>query len=180
MNKDETVYFDGFQGSFGNFGKGKGVAGFAKMNLAAQPEIMTSSSASAIFMKTSHFNIIFLYLSDDYDKQVIFNLLETWIQTPIPTAVIGDINEDALGNSIFEKFMKSKDFYQMVDKPTRESGKLSDHIYVNDQMDQIGFSTQVDANDYSDHDIISLYKEIVSEYFLNYCMRGNLIETCHR
>ena len=127
------------------------------MNLAAQPEIMTSSSASAIFMKTSQFNIIFLYLSNDYDKQTVFGLLETWIQTPTPTAVMGDINEDFYDNSIFEKFMRSKGFYQMVDKPTRESGKLIDHIYVNDQMDQTGFSTQVDANYYSDHDIISLY-----------------------
>ena len=108
-------------------------------------------------MQTSHFNIIFLYLSNDYDKQTVFDLLEEWIQTPTPTAVMGDINEDALDNSVFEKFMRSKGFYQMVDKPTRESGKLIDHIYVNDQMDQIGFSTQVDANYYSDHDIISLY-----------------------
>ena len=157
LNKDKTVYFDGFQGSFGNSGKGKGVAGFTKMNLAADPKIMSSSTASAILMETSQFNIIFLYLSDNYDKQTVFDLLETWTQTPIPTAVMGDINEDALGNSIFENFMRSKGFYQMVDKPTRESGKLIDHIYVNDQMDQIGFSTQVDANYYSDHDIISLY-----------------------
>ena len=157
LYNDETVHFDGFKGSFGNFGKGKGVAGFAKMDLAAHPEIMSSSTASAILMKTSQFNVIFLYLSDNYDKQTVFDLLEKWIQTPAPTAVMGDINEDALDNSIFETFMRSKGFYQMVDKPTRESGKLIDHIYVNDQMDQIGFSTQVDANYYSDHDIISLY-----------------------
>ena len=45
----------------------------------------------------------------------------------------------------------------MVDKPTRESGRLIDHIYVNNAMDQTRISTQVDANYYSDHDIISLY-----------------------
>ena len=30
LNKDETVRYDGFQGSFGNFCKGKGVARFVK------------------------------------------------------------------------------------------------------------------------------------------------------
>ena len=117
---------------------------------------MSSISASAILFKTTYFNIIFLYLSNDYNKQNVFNLLDNWIQVQTPTAVMGDINEDALENSMFQKFMKSKDFYQMVDKPTRESGKLIDHIYVNHAMDEMGFSTQVDASYFSDHDIITL------------------------
>ena len=29
LKSEETVYFDGFQGFFANFGKGRGVAGFA-------------------------------------------------------------------------------------------------------------------------------------------------------
>ena len=45
----------------------------------------------------------------------------------------------------------------MVHKPTHESGSLLDHIYINDGLDQTGFSTQVDACYYSDHDIVSLY-----------------------
>ena len=89
---------------------------------------------------------------------------------------MGDVNEDALENSSLEKFMRSKDFYQMVDKPTRESGKLIDHIYVNHAMDEMGFSTQVDASYFSDHDIISLYVskqnkpkvEYMTDLLLNY------------
>ena len=157
LKEEESVYLDGFQGSFANFGKGKGVAGFSKMDLLTQPEIVRSSSASAILFKTKFFNVIFLYLSNDYNKQSIFGLLDNWIQPQIPTAVMGDVNEDALENSSLEKFMRSKDFYQMVDKPTRESGKLIDHIYVNHALDEMGFSTQVDASYFSDHDIISLY-----------------------
>ena len=72
-------------------------------------------------------------------------------------ALMGDVNENALENSAFETFMRGKGFYQMVDRPTRESGKLLDHIYVNDGMDDIGFTTQVDVCYYSDHDIVSLY-----------------------
>ena len=71
------------------------------------------------------------------------------------------INENSLKGSKFEKFMKEKGFYQMVDRPTCETGSLLDHIYVNDTLDQIGFSTQVDACYYSDHDIVTLF---VSKY----------------
>ena len=70
---------------------------------------------------------------------------------------MGDVNENALENSVFETFMRGKGFYQMVNRPTRESGKLLDHIYVNDGMDELGFTTQVDVCYYSDHDIVSLY-----------------------
>merc|ERR1712051_1053744 len=157
LKNEETVYLDGFQGSFANFGKGKGVAGFSKMDLLAQPEIMSSISASAILFKTRYFNIIFLYLSNDYNKQNVFHLLDNWIQVQTPTAVMGDINEDALENSMFQNFMRSKGFNQMIDKPTRSSGKLLDHIYVNDALDKIGFTTQVDSCYYSDHDIVTIY-----------------------
>ena len=154
LNPNDTIHLDGFEGSFANYGRGKGVAGFTKLDLISEPKILSSNSASAILMKTHHFH---LYLSDDYDKPTVFKLLESWINPKIPTAVMGDINEDALYNSIFEGFMRSNGLNQIVDKPTRESGRLIDHIYVNNAMNEIGFSTQVDANYYSDHDIISLY-----------------------
>ena len=127
------------------------------MDLLAQPEIMSSISASAILFRTNHFNIIFLYLSNDYSKQDVFHLLDDWIQVGTPTAIMGDINEDALENSTFQNFMRIKGFCQMIDKPTRTSGKLLDHIYVNDALDQIGFTTQVDSCYYSDHDIVTMY-----------------------
>ena len=127
------------------------------MDLLVQPEIMSSISASAILFKTNYFNIIFLYLSNDYIKHNVFRLLDDWIQVQTPTAVMGDINEDALKDSKFQNFMRSKGFYQMIDKPTRTSGRLLDHIYVNDTLDQIGFTTQVDSCYYSDHDIVTLY-----------------------
>ena len=101
--------------------------------------------------------VIFVYISKDYNPVDVFNILDRWIQDEKPTALIGDINENCLENSNFEKFMRGKSFYQMVDKPTYETGSLLDHIYINEAIDQIGFFTQVDASYYSDHDIVSLY-----------------------
>ena len=157
LDGEETRPLNGFKGSFANFGKGKGVAGYNKMNLVASPEVVNSKFYSAILFQTLKFDVIFLYMSNDYNKQEVFNHLEHWLQTGKPMALMGDVNENALENSAFETFMRGKGFYQMVDRPTRESGKLLDHIYVNDGMDDIGFTTHVDACYYSDHGIVSLY-----------------------
>ena len=56
------------------------------MNLASQLEIMTSSFASAMLMKTSHFNIIFLYLSNDYDKQIVTEEIR-WTKSRVMDAI---------------------------------------------------------------------------------------------
>lgn len=152
-----TINLDRYRGYFANHGIGKGVAGYTKMELISAPDIFQSSSASAIMLKTINFDIIFLYLSRDYNQQSVFSLLNSWIHVQKPTAIIGDINENILDSSKFQKFLRGKGFYQMVHKPTHESGSLIDHIYINDGLDQTGLSTQVDACYYSDHDIVSLY-----------------------
>ena len=157
LDEEETKPLNGFTGSFANFGKGKGVAGYNKMNLVASPVVVSSKFYSTILFKTLKFDVIFLYLSNDYNKQEVFEHLEHLLQIRKPMALLGDINENALENSVFETFMRGKGFYQMVNRPTRESGKLLDHIYVNDGMDELGFTTQVDVCYYSDHDIVSLY-----------------------
>ena len=78
------------------------------MNLVASPEVVNSKFYSAILFKTLKFDVIFLYLSNDYNKQEVFNHLEHWLQIRKPMALMGDVNEDALENSVFEKFMRSK------------------------------------------------------------------------
>ena len=67
LKEEEVVPIDEFFGVFANFGKGKGVAGYTKMDLQAEPCIVKSNSYSAILLKTHHFTIIFLYLSSNYD-----------------------------------------------------------------------------------------------------------------
>ena len=152
-----TIDLDGRPGYFASYGKGKGVAGYTKMNLLVAPEFVATNFCSAILFKTDKFDIIFLYLSNNYNQQYVSSLLNKWIQIQRPTAVIGDVNENCLEESKFEKFMKEKGLYQMVDGPTCETGSLLDHIYANDALDQIGFSIQIDSCYYSDHDIVSLY-----------------------
>ena len=110
--------------------------------------------------KTAQFHIIFLYLSQNYNKEDLAIILETLIEADVPTAVIGDINENLnkLSKSTkFEKMMKEKGFNQLIKEPTYDSGSIIDHIYVNHAMSDKEVFTQVNAAYYSDHDIISLY-----------------------
>ena len=86
--------------------------------------------------------------------------LETLIEAGVPTAVIGDINENfnKLSKSTkFEKMMKQKGFNQLIKEPTYESGSIIDHIYVNHAMATKKVFTDINAAYYSDHDTISLY-----------------------
>ena len=160
LEQDQRRNFDEYSGYFANFGNGKGVAGYSKLELVSQPEIFQSESYSAIMFKTAQFHIIFLYLSQNYNKEDIAIILETLIEADVPTAVIGDINENLnkLSKSTkFEKMMKKKGFNQLIKEPTFDSGSIIDHIYVNHAMADKEVFTQVNAAYYSDHDIISLY-----------------------
>ena len=81
-----------------------------------------------------------------------------WIENDIPTAVMGDVNENlgVLKIRPFNKKMSSLGFEQLIKNVTCDTGSTLDHIYVNDAMKLKGITTEIDAAYYSDHDIISL------------------------
>ena len=164
LKKEKEVHFDGYSGYFANFGTGKGVAGYSKIDLVAQPETVSTETYSGIFFKTQEFHIVFLYVSSNCKKAVLLNLLDSWIEKDMPTAVIGDINEDFLkgeklkkSNKKFASLMTDRGFHQQIKEPTRISGSGIDHLYINDAMQAQKISTQIDGAYYSDHDIISCY-----------------------
>ena len=71
----------------------------------------------------------------------------------VPTIILGDFNDDLLSissSSRLLQLMSSKQFSQLVQVPTTDSGSLLDHIYCN----TIGVDIHVDVVDtyYSDHD----------------------------
>ena len=164
LEKGSEVHFDGYSSHFANFGKGKGVAGYSRIDLVAQPVTVPTETFSAILLKTKDFHIIFLYLSSNCKKASLFTLLDTWIEKDIPIAVMGDMNEDFLrgeklkkANNRFVNMMTVRGFHQLIKEPTCVSGSTIDHLYVNDAMQAQTISTQIDGAYYSDHDIISLY-----------------------
>merc|ERR1712001_479820 len=65
LEKGTEVHFDGYSGYFASYGKGKGVAGYSKIDLVAQPETLSTETYSAILFKTKEFHVVFLYLSSN-------------------------------------------------------------------------------------------------------------------
>ena len=164
LEKGSEVHFDGYSGYFANFGTGKGVAGYSKIDFVAEPEMVSTETYSAILFKTKDFHIVFLYISSNCKKACLFTLLDSWIEKKVPTAIMGDINENFLkgeklkkANTRFVNMMTLRGFQQLIKEPTYISGSVIDHIYVNDAMEAQGISTQIDGAYYSDHDILSLF-----------------------
>ena len=97
--------------------------------------------------------------SNNYKGEDLFALLDIWIEHNVPTAIIGDINENLgkLKKQPFLKKMMSIGFEQQIKEPTCQTGSLLDHLYINDAMKVKDFSTEITLAYYSDHDIVSLY-----------------------
>ena len=142
-----------------NIGPGKGIAAFIKNHYPVICKNSYEDHFSAIFMKTDLLDIIFLYLSKNFEWDKLKKTLEEWIQDGRKVAVIGDVNIDYLQNAShrFIKFMKQKNFVQIVDKPTHKSGSLLDHIYINQLLieDQPFYSHS--SVMHSDHDKLVLH-----------------------
>ena len=142
-----------------NIGPGKGIAAFIKNHYPVICKNSYDDHFSAIFMKTDLLDIIFLYLSKNFEWDKLKKTLEEWIQDDRKVAVIGDVNIDYLQNAShrFIKFMKQKNFVQIVDKPTHKSGSLLDHIYINQLLmeDQPFYSHS--SVMHSDHDKLVLH-----------------------
>ena len=161
LDKDKKVEFDNYNGYFSNFGNGKGVAGYSKLNLTRKPEIVSTETYSLISFRTFHFIIIFLYLSSNFKSDDLFGLFDNWIKKDVPTSVIGDVNQNMLNfkKGSFNRKMMSIGFTQLINEPTCDTGSIIDHVYVNEAMQAQSIFTEIDPVHFSDHDIISLYIE---------------------
>ena len=157
LKPKETVDFDGFVGHFANFDKGKGVATFSRMDSCTLMDSLASSSISAMYLKVEKFDMIFLYLSNDFNKEELINILNIWIDNERPTAVMGDMNWDASEDCKMKNYMETRGFHQMIEKATCDTGKILDHLYVNEAMKQHNVFFQQSSAYYTDHDKLSLF-----------------------
>ena len=71
----------------------------------------------------------------------------------LPICVVGDFNEDILlaDDGFCNKKLEDLGFHQIVTMPTRDSGTLTDHVYISS-----GVNTEAKVADcyYSDHDFV--------------------------
>ena len=156
LEQGDEVHFDGFTANFASHGKGKGVSTFYNTECTMVNSI-ASEKYSGIQLRFAKFDGIFLYLSSGCDKEEILGHLEAWIVDSTPTFIMGDFNIDFLKSDKLVKALENLGFEQLIQEPTRISGYVIDHIYVNKELMSLNVITQIDSAYYSDHDIITIY-----------------------
>lgn len=156
LEQGETVIFNGFDGQFANYGQGKGVSTFSSMDYILKHSV-SSNFFSAIHLRTEKFDVIFVYISSNCDKQEIFGLMADWIENERPTTIIGDVNMDFRKDCKIAKFLEEKGFQQLIKKATCVTGSLIDQVYANQALMSCNVETEQCSVYYSDHDIITIY-----------------------
>ena len=102
--------------------------------------------------------MISVYLSKDFDWNELHNTLEEWILEDKNVVIIGDTNINYLKKSHnLLKFLKKKNFTQLVDRPTHICGGLLDQIFVNPSLLKKNPFHSQRCDYHSDHDEIVLH-----------------------
>ena len=156
LENDEEKEFSGFKGIFANYGRGKGIAAFNKIN-CIKMNSLASEKLSCIHLRNDKFDVIFVYASTGCQRGEIVNLLETWVDHQRPTVVMGDFNVDYDKDNKFIKSLEENRFFQLMYEATCDTGSLIDHIYVNKAMKALNVTIQRDSTYYSDHDAVTIH-----------------------
>ena len=162
LKHDETILFPGYKEYNANYGAGKGVSVFSRMNDINRPDVnrVQSSIFSAIQFRTIKFDVIFMYWSSGSNTEEtleILSILEAWIIRDRPTVIMGDVNMNFSDGCKLNKFLKNKGFQQLINESTFDMGSLLDHTYINEPLKSLNIRTEKCSAYYSDHDIISIY-----------------------
>ena len=91
VNPGQVVQIDGWFTRFENVGKGKGLAALSLLPFE-KIETWSGEKISAALTKANDVYCIFLYLSKGYEWSLLKDLLDTWIDSNVPTIVMGDVN----------------------------------------------------------------------------------------
>ena len=139
---------------------GKGLSTYVKCRNQIQftSQKFLNKRFSAVLIQTYSMDVLFLYLSKNFDWKDLEKILIRFIRGGKDLAIMGDMNIDFLSeNHNLTKFLQEKGFVQMIQQPTYESGSLLDHVYVNESLLSKNPScTQLPVY-YSDHDIVFIH-----------------------
>ena len=162
LTENESIPLLGFKDHNANFGRGKGVSMYSKMDEINRLVVNSVKSEifSAIHYRTVNFDAIFVYWSSGCTREEtneILSLLKSWIIKERPTVIMGDMNLDFSEESKVNKFFQGEGLCQLITKSTCETGSLLDHIYTNEQLKKLGITTQQCCSYWTDHDTISIF-----------------------
>ena len=157
LHPGQTVQMEGWLTKYENVGRGKGLAVMSEVEF----EMIKSCSKENMSAAVSRANgvcCIFLYLSKGYEWKALKEILDEWIDSNVPTIVMGDVNWHWNGNgkNSMKAYMKSRNFNQLIARTTHEDGNIIDHIYANDHFPENSLRVNQQSVTFSDHDMISV------------------------
>ena len=155
LHEGETVDIPSYIGTYVNSGRGKGLSVFSKSGLFTI--CLHESDASAIFVNHERLDIVFLYLSKNFNWPRVMEWLDSIISPVKATVVMGDVNWHYPDPHPMKEYMKSNGFDQLIGRATHEGGQIIDHLYISDDLKETSLVVENISSYFTDHDILKIY-----------------------
>ena len=155
LHEGETVNIPGYIGTYVNSGRGKGLSVFSKSGLFTI--CLQESDASAVFVSHDRLDIVFLYLSQNFNWLRVMEWLDSIISPVKATIVMGDVNWHYPDSHPMKDYMNSSGFYQLIGRATHEGGQIIDHLYISSHLKDTKLVVEQLSNYYTDHDVLKIF-----------------------
>merc|ERR1711860_53759 len=121
LHPGHAVQMDGWLTKYENVGRGKGLAVMSEVEFEMIKSCSKENMSAAVTI-TNGVCCIFLYLSKGYEWKALKEILDEWIDSNVPTIVMGDVNWHWNGNrkNSMKSYMKSRNFNQLIARATHE------------------------------------------------------------
>ena len=137
-------------------GKGKGLSAYSSVNGNFRKYSCSNSTASAILVATEKLDIIFLYLSKNFDWIELQNTFDDWICGEKPTVVMGDCNWHYGNTHPMKTYFSNRGYSQLMTRATHIRGNIIDHLYICPLVQELSYKVVHQGVYYTDHDIIGI------------------------
>lgn len=161
LHDGEEPLIPNFNGIFVNYsGRGKGIAVFTRTPL--DYKVLKDKEASAVFVKQEKLDVLFLYLSHDFDWNTMKIFFNKVICPEKPTIIMGDFNwhyPDPVrpDSKAMKNYLHLRGFNQLITRATHEKGRCIDQFYTSQHFGDVDICVKQQSVYYSDHDIITAF-----------------------
>ena len=161
LHENEMPEFPNYQGIFvsyvGDLAKGKGLAVFTKEPLDYDILKADDATASGVCVKHQKLNAVFLYLSQNFNWNLVRDFLDKVISPDKPTVIMGDFNWHYPDNHHMKKYLLLRGFTQLIRRATHKDGRIIDQLYTSSHFSGVEIGVKQQSTPYSDHDMITTF-----------------------
>ena len=141
--------------SLNSYGIGKGIATYYTNDFSVEKDIAWSTF-QVTKVSSSEYIIINVYRSKSANNNSFLSALNDLFEYDKSIILCGDFNyffEEELSHPVL-KFLKEKNFKQIVNESTHIEGRCLDHVYIYNSLNSSKqtFFSEVSCCYYSDHD----------------------------